>query len=143
MTGLSEILGEASLGSVGKPKQEVFKTPSRRTTRKVGGEELVPEMVANWVTTSRGSSKRKKGGDRLSLSDQPKRSSIVSLFEDLDSSPLLATLERKAKSAENITDEDFLEEDQPKAKMMKLDMEQLSGKLQTSTSALQSPVEAK
>jgi len=121
-TRLSQSQGTPAINLGNKlNKVETFKTPG-----KVG--DKVPNVVANWISSERGSSKRKKPGmDRKSFSETKPKNSISTLFDDLDSSPVLALLERKAKSAEDINDEDFLEhEDTRPNKIVKLDMDQFA-----------------
>jgi len=115
----TETVGEENQAEVSKAS-ESFKTPSS-VVRSRRCKDLIRSDL-KYVTTSRGSSgKRKRNDERLSMSDQSKSPSIVSMFEELESSPLLERLDRKLNSCEKITDADFVEE--PVFKSAKLDFE--------------------
>eukprot|EP00092_Neocalanus_flemingeri_P025251 GFUD01027383.1.p1 GENE.GFUD01027383.1~~GFUD01027383.1.p1 ORF type:complete len:1157 (+),score=383.85 GFUD01027383.1:69-3539(+) len=113
VSNLSKSMERASIESV--KKEPTFKTPMK-TTRPAGVEATVSPFPtgASWnkVNTSRGSSKRKR-------KESPASNSLVSLFENLEGSPLLTKLEEKAKSTEVITEADF--DKIPAAKQTKLD----------------------
>ena len=87
-------------------KDDSFKTPksSRLTKVKAASEKVMRVMSPlSSVNKVRGSSKRKR------FSPEAKES-VAALFENLEGSPLLAKLEAKLKSNEEITDEDFVTE---------------------------------
>ena len=66
------------------------------------------------VSTIRGSSKRKRSSPEA-------KNSIFDMFDNLEGSPILAKLEAKLKTNEEITEDDFTNENSaPAAKQMKL-----------------------
>lgn len=99
-------------------KEDSFKTPksSRLTKVKAASERAMRVMSPlSSVTKMRGSSKRKRYSPDA-------KDSVAALFDNLEGSPLLAKLEAKLKSNENITEADFHPE-APVSKQMRLDKE--------------------
>jgi len=99
-------------------KEDSFKTPksSRLTKVKAASEKAMRVMSPlSSVTKVRGSSKRKRYSPDA-------KDSVAALFDNLEGSPLLAKLEAKLKSNENITEADFHPE-APVSKQMRLDKE--------------------
>ena len=88
-----------------------FKTP--KSSRRLKLASLQVESPLSAVSTVRGSSKRKRQSPEAV-------SSVAALFESLEGSPLLAKLEAKLVSDEEITEADFAEA--PVAKAIKLDI---------------------
>jgi len=111
---LSKTMDKASLEST--KKEATFKTPLK-SARKAGFQSASKNLGSpSWITTSRGSSKRKRN-------ESPSSYSVPDMFENLEGSPLLAKLEKKLLSNENISEDDFVEEAEfvPAAKQVKLD----------------------
>merc|ERR1712025_1327005 len=99
-------------------KETTFKTPLK-SARKAVFQSVSKDRnsPSSWISTSRGSSKRKR-------KESPFSYSVPDMFENLEGSPLLAKLENKVLSNENITEEDFDDqevEQVPAAKQIKLD----------------------
>lgn len=97
-------------------KDDSFKTPksSRLTKVKAASERVMRVMSPlSSVNKVRGSSKRKRYSPEA-------KESVAALFENLEGSPLLAKLEAKLKSNEEITEEDFVTE-APVSKQIRLD----------------------
>jgi len=97
-------------------KDDSFKTPksSRLTKVKAASERVMRVMSPlSSVNKVRGSSKRKRYSPEA-------KDSVATLFENLEGSPLLAKLEAKLKSNEEITEEDFVTE-APVSKQIRLD----------------------
>eukprot|EP00090_Calanus_glacialis_P004781 TRINITY_DN13585_c0_g1_i1.p1 TRINITY_DN13585_c0_g1~~TRINITY_DN13585_c0_g1_i1.p1 ORF type:complete len:1147 (-),score=456.64 TRINITY_DN13585_c0_g1_i1:134-3574(-) len=111
VSSLSKSMDRASIES--SKKEPTFKTPMKTARKAV--LQSATKGSPSWITTERGSSKRKR-------KESPLNYSVPDLFENLEGSPLLAKLERKAMSNENISEADFDEVDEiPAAKQMKLD----------------------
>merc|ERR1719184_268453 len=103
---LSKSMDRASLESA--KKEELFKTPLKSAMKAVS--KSVSKSQSSWITTSRASSKRKRKKSPFSYS-------VPDMFENLEGSPLLAKLEKKFMSNENISEADFEElEEVPAAK---------------------------
>ena len=99
-------------------KEDSFKTPksSRVSKVKAATENAMRVMSPlSSVNKVRGSSKRKRTSPEA-------KDSVASLFENLEGSPLLAKLEAKLMSNQEITDDDFLTE-APVSKQMRLEKE--------------------
>jgi len=114
-SSLAAIFSAASLKSNAKPAQENlfgaptnFKTPS---SKKDAAESMVISSPLSAVTKSRGRSSKRKPSTRLTQSEGKKPAPLSDLFDDLESSPLLARLEKKCQSKEEITEEDFASEE--------------------------------
>jgi len=108
---LSKSMDRASLESA--KKEHSFKTPLKSAMKAVS--KSASKSQISWITTSRASSKRKR-------KESPFSYSVPDMFENLEGSPLLAKLEKKVLSNENISDADFEEfEEVPAAKQIKLD----------------------
>jgi len=113
VSNLSKSMDRASIEST--KKEPTFKTPMKSARKAVLNSAIKGTSSPSWITTSRGSSKRKR-------KESPFGYSVPDMFESLEGSPLLAKLEKKALSNENINEADFDEiEDIPVAKQMKLD----------------------
>ena len=92
-----------------------FKTPKSTRVNKVKNDSEASMKMRSplaSVNSVRGSSKRKRNSPDA-------KESIASLFDDLEGSPLLAKLEAKKQSNEEITEEDLLTA-APVAKQLKL-----------------------
>merc|ERR1712106_643799 len=113
VSNLSKSMDRASIEST--KKEPTFKTPMKSARKAVLNSATKGISSPSWITTSRGSSKRKR-------KESPFGYSVPDMFENLEGSPLLAKLEKKALSNENINEADFDEiEDIPVAKQIKLD----------------------
>jgi len=113
---LSKTMDNACLDST--KKETTFKTPLK-SARKAVCQSVSKDLDSpiSWISTSRGSSKRKR-------KESPFSYSVPDMFENLEGSPLLAKLENKVLSNENITEEDFDDqevEQVPASKQIKLD----------------------
>merc|ERR1719225_2269718 len=99
---------------------DVERTPISNLTEKVkaASEKAMRVMSPlSSVTKVRGSSKRKRYSPDA-------KESVAALFDNLEGSPLLAKLEAKLKSNENITEADFMPDPEaPVSKQMRLDKE--------------------
>jgi len=108
---LSKSMDRASLESA--KKEHAFKTPLKSAKKAVS--KSASKSLSSWITSSRGSSKRKRN-------ESPIGYSVPDMFENLEGSPLLAKLEKKMLSNENISEADFEEfEEVPVSKQRKLD----------------------
>lgn len=115
VTNLSKSMDRASIESA--TKEPTFKTPmkiSKLAGIKSATKPSISPLLAAapWISTSRGSSKRKR-------KESPASNLVSDLFENLEGSPLLYNLEKKVMSNENISEADF--DEIPTAKQMKLD----------------------
>jgi len=97
-------------------KEEGFKTPKSTRTKKqeLSDEPMRVMSPLSSVSTVRGSSKRKRTSPEA-------KNSIFNMFDNLEGSPILAKLEAKLKTNEEITEDDFVNEtNAPAAKQLKL-----------------------
>merc|ERR1719232_2221189 len=95
-----------------------FKTPKSSRISKVRAASMKVESPLASVNSTRGSSKRKR-------TSPDSKNSVAALFDNLEGSPLLAKLEAKMKSNQEVTEEDFVSENNlaPVAKQLKLDQD--------------------
>merc|ERR1719232_981535 len=93
-----------------------FKTPKSSRISQVRGMKVESPLAS--VNSTRGSSKRKR-------TSPDSKNSVAALFDNLEGSPLLAKLEAKIKSNQEITEDDFVSENNlaPVAKQLKLDQD--------------------
>ena len=118
MTPVSNILNKMKntvLESGHKEDLPGFKTPKSTRVNKVKNDSEASMKMRSplaSVNSVRGSSKRKRNSPDA-------KESVASLFDDLEGSPLLAKLEAKKQSNEEITEEDLLTA-APVAKQLKL-----------------------
>merc|ERR1719300_442763 len=95
-------------------KEDGFKTPRSNRSKQLSDEPMRVMSPLSSVSTIRGSSKRKRSSPEA-------KNSIFDMFDNLEGSPILAKLEAKLKTNEEITEDDFTNENSaPAAKQMKL-----------------------
>merc|ERR1719300_2112780 len=95
-------------------KEDGFKTPRSNRSKQLSDEPMRVMSPLSSVSTIRGSSKRKRSSPEA-------KNSIFDMFDNLEGSPILAKLEAKLKTNEEITEDDFANENSaPAAKQMKL-----------------------